>query len=306
MEKLLEFNDNPPIKTYNHHAFGTGIITSVKDGINWIYNNYIQISYYPEESFTTFDYHMDYIYCQPVFSHEYIGDDVIKSLGINVMDYILEAVMNGKYVIMCVNEYYIPNREAYMSYSYNHNIMLYGYDEKTRMFNTAGYDEEGHFSFQQIDKKLIKKAGPNKIILLKLREDYDFTLNPEWIRYQLDAYYGRGKQFPVGCYPKEDKLLGLLAIDRLYEDISDKLETLEQIDVRPLVLLAEHGRIMCDRIEAVKYSGVISDAEEVYWNKESERRELILKRTYMYNIRLDENSANKLKELMTDKISIEF
>lgn len=65
--KILEINTNPPVTTYNHHAFGTGIITTVWWGMNWVFNNYILLGFYPDEGPLTFDFYMDYIYCQPVF-----------------------------------------------------------------------------------------------------------------------------------------------------------------------------------------------------------------------------------------------
>ena len=44
-EIILDFNERPPVTTYNHHAFGTGIISSYEIGMNWINDNYIDLSY---------------------------------------------------------------------------------------------------------------------------------------------------------------------------------------------------------------------------------------------------------------------
>lgn len=59
--KILQLNTEPPVSVYNHHAFGTGIITTAPWGMNWIYNNYIMLGFYPDEGALTFDFYMDYI-----------------------------------------------------------------------------------------------------------------------------------------------------------------------------------------------------------------------------------------------------
>lgn len=76
--KILELNTKPPVSVYNHHAFGTGIITTAPWGMNWIYNNYIMLGFYPDEGALTFDFYMDYIYCQPVFNREFLSNSIVK------------------------------------------------------------------------------------------------------------------------------------------------------------------------------------------------------------------------------------
>ena len=295
MQVTLEFNTNPPVNTYNHHAFGTGIITTVPGGMNWLYNNYIQLVYYPEYGKFSFDFYMDYIYCQPVFDREHIHDETVKALGIDVMDYITEGILSGKYVIMCVNEYYIPDREAYRTYSFRHNLLIYGYDDRRKVYKTAGYNAAGHFDVQEIDRKTIKKASPDNITLLKFRDNYDFSLKPEWIRYQMDAYYGKKEQPPAGAYTADGRYVGEEAVRLMCLDMFEGLDNLEMVDVRPFTLLAEHGRLMYDRIQVIKEYDCTSTEEEEYWRDERDRRELLLKRIYMYNVRLDERSAEKVR-----------
>lgn len=302
----LDLNSNPPVKTYNHHAFGTGIITTTPEGMNYIYNNYIQLVYYPKAGKFSFEFYMDYIYCHPVFDRESITQETFDAMGMDAMSYITNAILAGKYVVMCVNEYYIPDREAYLSYSFMHNILIYGYDEKKKVFLTAGYNADGHFATQALDRKIIKKASPKYIILLRRRDDYDYVLKPEWIRYQIDAYYGKREQPPLGAYTAPGRYIGEEAISLMMRDMSAALDDLSLLDVRPFTLLEEHGRLMLERVRILCETGFSSDAEVAYWEQEYDRRKILLKRIYMYNVRCDEKSANKVRERMEEKIEREF
>lgn len=297
---MLPFNEYPPIKTYNHHAFGTGIITSVPEGKNWIYNNYIQLAYYPRYGKFSFDFFMDYIYCQPVFDREHIHDGTMCELKYDVINTVINALNNEKYVEVCVNEFYIPEREAYKTYPFRHNILLYGYDEKKKEFYTAGYKEDGHFGIQNLSAKILKKASPSGITFLGFRKEYDFSLKPRWIRYQLDAYYGKGEQPPVGAYEKEGLYLGIEAVVALFDDLKIRLQKAELIDIRPISVLVEHGRLMLERVRLLSEFRCAIDGELDYWKRECEKREVLLKRIYMYNISPNEKSALKVKKLLEE------
>lgn len=202
---ILDLNVSPPIKTYNHHAFGTGIITTIDEGMNWIYNNYIQLSYYPKDGPLTFDFYMDYIYCQPVFDREALSDELLESIRWEPIKLFTKAISQNKYVVCCVDEYYIPNREAYRQYHFIHNLIIYGYDDVEKIFYVAGYDEEGKYASQKVTYKEIKQASPSKISMLGFRKDLDYELAIGYIDRQIRQYNGEAPLDPVGSYPKEGR-----------------------------------------------------------------------------------------------------
>ncbi len=300
----LPIDINPPVKTYNHHAFGLGILLTDSESIKWIFNNYILLSYYPEGGLLTFDFYMDYIYCQPVFEREHIDDDMLSKCKIDIVKMIQIALDTGRYVIMCVNELFIPNTEAYHNYNFRHNIMVYGYDKKKKTFLIMGYDENSKSASWEVGFKDIKAAAPDQITFLRPHNSYDFSVNPTRIIDQTAMFYGKKELEPVGSYPSKGRYVGIAAIKKLFEDVAEIVHEGEPVDVRPFSLIKEHSELMSLRynylcsIKAIKTDLKLLDE----LNKASEA---LKNRVMLYNVRMSDNDAQKLIEAMAYFMEVE-
>ena len=273
-EIILDFNERPPVTTYNHHAFGTGIISSYESGMNWIYDNYIDLSYYPANGPLTFEFYMDYIYCQPVFDRENISDDMLSVMKYNITELIENAIRHGKYFICCVDEYYIPDREASGLYHFNHNLLIYGMDSSRKIWYTAGYNESGKFGTQELPYKTVKAASPNMINILTLRKDTRYKLHDTHIDNMINQYNKVVPAERLGAFPEEGQLTGMEAVDRLLDDICDMANEKEPVDMRPVNLLYEHRRLMTLREpDNERYAAMLSQAD------------ILKKRIMIYNMR---------------------
>ena len=298
MSKLiLPINTIPPIKIYNHHAFGTGIVTTIPEGMNWIYNNYILISYYPDEGPLTFDYYMDYIYCQPVFDRESISDELLAVMKWDAVKLFVEAIKQNKYVITCVDEFYIPQREAYENFHFIHNIIIYGFDTDEKRFYTAGYDEHGKYTAQTITYKELQRSKPRKITFLRFRSDLDYEIEPEYIKQQFFQYNGTVKLNPVGSYPREGRLVGVDAVNGLMDYIKLSIDAHTAIDIRPVQLLYEHRTIMKQRIEKLIAMGSFSDDILSEYIDQAKQCDILCKRVMLYNVRQSGKDAEAVTEL---------
>lgn len=297
-EIILNFNSKPPVMSYNHHAFGTGIITTAKSGINWIYNNYINMSYYSEQGPLAFEFYMDYIYCQPVFERENISDSILRNLKYDCIDLIEAALRQGKYFICCVDEYYIPEREAYGRYHFNHNLLIYGVNTTRKEFYTAGYNESGLFATQKISFKAIKNASINMINLLTLREDEPYKLFPHYIQHQILQYNKEYPLDPVGSFSEGGRLVGVDAVDRMLEDICLMAMDGEPVDVRPVCLLFEQRKLMTDRVRELIQQGYdiedVSDCTDMMLHQV----EVLKKRILIYNMRCTDKDVLALKDIV--------
>ncbi len=288
---ILPVNKNPPVKTYHHHAFGLGILTTNPEAMNWVYDNYILLSYYPKGGILTFDFYMDYIYCQPVFEREYLSDEMLKASKVNVMKYIHNALEREYYVVACVNEFYIPDREAYKTFSFQHNILIYGYDNHKKIFYTMGYNEKGKYTDGQVTYSEMKTANPNRIELLKIREGFEYKIHEENVVRQLKEFYGIQDITPVGSYPEEGRLVGMDALIGLKEYIHECIHKGDSIDIRPLSILQQHSKLMLARIK--KCNAIDVKVVEIYTEIDKYTEGIYLK-TLMYNIRISEKIGNEI------------
>ncbi len=295
---VLDINKKPPVKTYNHHAFGTGIITSIEQGKNWMYNNYIQLSFYPKDGPLTFDFYMDYIYNQPVFDMEYFSEETSKMLKWNPVKLFVNALDRDRYVECCVDEYFIPEREAYMRYHFRHNILIYGYDDCKKEFYTIGYDDTGKYCEHIVAFKQMVKAKPIYIHLLKLRKELDYELDVNYIEHQIKQYNDEIPIEPVGSYPKDGRYVGVNAVNALCDYICDCVSNEEAIDIRPISVLMEHRRLMLERYQTI---GLKIDNKQVIQEikKQVEECEKLRNRVMMYNSRQSDKDATAILELQS-------
>ena len=296
-ECVLALNEIPPIKTYNHHAFGTGIITTTDKGMNWIYNNYIQLSYYPQEGPLTFDFYMDYIYCQPAFDREALSDELMNFIKWDPIKLFVAAIKQQKYVICCVDEYYIPNREAYRQYHFKHNMIIHGFDDVAKIFYVAGYDESGKYTLQTITYKELKQASPSKVNILGFRKGLDYELVVPYIDRQIKQYNGDVLLDPVGSYPKEGRLVGVQAVNAMLEDVCNAIKEGEPVDVRPISILMEHRQLMYKRLQELASLNIISQEVRDAFVEQVQNCERFRNRVFLYNVRQDEKDLGSLMEL---------
>ncbi len=295
--KILEINTNPPVTTYNHHAFGTGIITTVWWGMNWVYNNYILLGFYPDEGPLTFDFYMDYIYCQPVFEREYLSDSIMAYVSEKPERIAKEQLEAGKYLECCVDEYFIPGREPYRTYHFQHNILLYGYDDGKKVFYTAGYDETGKYTTGMVTYKEFRDSGPNYLNILRLRSDLDFEIYPEYIQRQIMQYNGEAPLEPVGSYPAKGRKTGTDAVNALMGYIRECVLQGLPTDQRPVSILFNHRKLMNDRMKCLNEKGM---AEKYAVDEASEQMklcEMLKNRQLIYNIRGNDRDRSALLEL---------
>ncbi len=297
MDKIvLKMNNNPPIKTYNHHGFGTGIITS-NGSMDWMYNNYIQLSYYPEEGPLTFDFYMNYIYYQPIFDVEHYAEDTMRLIKWNPLKFFRTAIKFNKYVECCVDEFYIPRREAYMRYHFIHNILIYGFDDVMKAFNTIGYDDNGKFSEQMVSYKQLLRAKPSKIHLLKYREEVNDELAVDYIAHQCKQYNGDICIEPVGAYPAKGRMIGVKAVNSVMDYIYNAVVHNEEVDIRPISILLEHRKLMLERLDKLSELNYVSKDNVIIFSKEVDKCEKLRNRVLLYNVRQSETDANALMEL---------
>lgn len=187
MEKILPLSFNSKIIHFNNYAVSFGILKA--NGINYdniIIKYFLLPKWLPHKKRLSFGAPYSHLWTHfessMIWTH--IGDK-------NFINKIIEAINNGYYIYLTVNEYYIPDRNNYFFSNCVHDIYIYGYDMNKNAFLCAGFNEKQSFSTQYIKFNRIKKAFFRKVqnfcfIVFKLKNEIaEIDINTDFIISQL-------------------------------------------------------------------------------------------------------------------------
>lgn len=176
MKKILPINEQPDFREVHTSAYMLSILkTSNAFSNKWLLKNCIPIFFAEKFSHTiSYAYHPLWFlkFFNSRISFYYYRKDIIGKI---------KKYIDAKYyVILCVNERYIPYRDAYNNKDFYHDILIYGYDDSDRMFYTIAYDDTGkycshEYSFNQIE--MAHRTHPDrfyKFYALKVNLNYNF------------------------------------------------------------------------------------------------------------------------------------
>ncbi|BCJ95338.1 hypothetical protein acsn021_29070 [Anaerocolumna cellulosilytica] len=265
MKVSLNFNPAVPIKVYQHHAYTLGILLNSEKEYMWLYNNYIQLAFTKSLGWDSFNFYMDYITHQPVFTREHLSDSLLKSNHIKALDYIFNALNEGKYVLACVDEFYIPNRRAYQKFNYVHDILIYGYDDELMEFEVAGYDDRMNYSITKVPYKNMELSKPQYIDILSVNSKYPFEMNIKSILLQLKQYINEIDNLLLGDMYRSDRTYGIEACLDILDMYKEEFRLNHLCDIRPIYLLVEHKECMYKRIELINKIYNIKPEEDYYY-----------------------------------------
>lgn len=176
MKKILPIDEHPEFKEVHTSAYILSILKA--SGLfskKWLLKNCIPIFFAKKFSHTlSYAYHpfWFFVFFKSCISLYYYKKDIIKRIK--------QYIDLNYYIILCVNERYIPYRKAYKNRDYYHDILIYGYDEKNESFYTIAYDDAGKYCTHTISFNQIEMAYRNhpdrfyRFYALKVNKNYDF------------------------------------------------------------------------------------------------------------------------------------
>jgi hypothetical protein len=287
---------------------------------NWVYSNYIQVmlnngwvdnpdnislDYYvaPQKNYNYYTVHnlLDFKYENPKLILNYVSD---------IIDYIVYQINYKYYVEILLNEKYIPNRNAYNKYDYNHTNLIYGYDEDKKILYIMGFNKLGKPELSEISYDIFNVAYNTSytyanIYMLKYVPDFSmYKLNTHEIISSIDEYiHGCNTSIRFGnLFMPLNNTFGLQVYDELMKN--DRNIDIFIHDVRISYLLFEHKKIMRDRISYLAKRGLINldHSTDILCLMENiySKSELITNLVIKYSINHDENIKNRITILMND------
>ncbi len=310
MEKILSINFKPFFTGYASHANFDAIMSSTAQYKEWLFSNYIQLM--SKKNFEVphdvpLDFFIDikrdncYYLNNPYLYVQCIKKELVNTICKDIVEFIIEAIDHDMYVDICLNEYYIPVKNAYKRCCRPHNNMIYGYNKNKKCFYVVGYIQHNANSFMgtygafRISFDVLSQAYKNcpyvdwfKSIYLYSVESHGGTL--EKYRFNLEAvirsledylYSRNSLSNYYNIVPKTDRFSFGLDV---YRDLLNNWDRgyYHMDDIRPLELLVEHKKCMVNRIVYLYSERYISKEDyEILYMKSYEILKYALKARYI-------------------------
>ena len=242
--------------------------------------------------------------------HNIIRNDYVKTWGMSIVDSIKHSIDNGGYIYAVVNEFYIPHRKAYMKSNYEHDILVYGYDEDK--FYVLGYDENVHYSATEVSFNEFENAFNNvstlqytiffthaKYYKCKFDQELNLRLINDYIESKNTSF-----MYPFITESRRDSKLGQNAVIAMLEYSKNAFNNGEKLNIRFFDTYLEHKNLMKMRLkllsEQLSYSNLYDEYEYIY-DEATAIKNLVIKMNITKNI----SDFDKLESLVNDNLNKE-
>lgn len=297
---ILLFDLNVEMRMYHNKAFPLGIIkANIKNYDLWLCNKLINCVNWSSGSFDSFE---EDIWSQKeglTFSQNiYFAPPSILYEGINIIELNKSMLRSGSYVLGAYNEYHIPRKRDYNSTNFNHDYILFGFDDNDCTFKSAAYLEDMSYSLFDIkyehylngviDNK-IKKTYVN---YYKIDNTFIPKIDIQFIRQNLENYLSSGRN--LNCVSSKE----VYGID-VWIELAKYVESAGNIlDFRFGRACMEHHGLMLKRIQTLLKNQYIAN-ETI----KKEYADIYYKTKIVHNLFIKYN-ISKERELLKRIISL--
>ena len=272
--------------TYLHRSLPMCIILSNENYKGWYYTNFVQIM---SNTLDNGDVELNYI--TPRDGYIEIAENVCLGYPMlqyedEFVSYVIKCLNRGYYLVVHIDEFYIPDKWAYEETHFVHASLIYGYNQEKRELYGIGFDEdmtfrEITFDFDMFNDayesgkknykedafwcewsavQLIKPKSPNVPFRFDLKrfvdelDDYMTSRRDEYKLYSFD-------------YPMDRMRCGVCVYDQVIEKLEELKTGVVHIDYRAIHLIAEHKKGLLERFEYIKEFYNVSDSYEFLLTK---------------------------------------
>lgn len=303
----------------SEYAIGVVIENSKNQFYDWFFSNYIQIhcdNQFSNNSGVPIDFHFAIekyhwaYYFNYFMDYDNIKRDIIKNMGIDFVEYVKENIRSRGYVEVRLNEFYIEDRAAYQKYPFEHDNVIYGFDDEEEKFYILGYACDNIVRCSTVPYQAISDSFydcdscNHNVAVLRYNVDYvTYDLNIKLIIRLLKEYLdgvNSGLHMENLTVTKRNRSFGIKVYDVILNS-EENFNTL-LIDIRILHLIYEHKKCMLDRVKFLVCRGVIEeDAEFIeefnaLYDMSLRARNVCLKNI----IKASEKNCNKIKTILLE------
>ncbi|WP_239616498.1 hypothetical protein [Cohnella mopanensis] len=304
----------PEIVSYPHISYAMSVLSLDPEGVDWVFSNYVQLCMLDHGSTVEMRYFVpnaDLFHFPGLFGTQHVSRDWILHYCPSFSDFVRFSIDREFYVWTFVDEYYIPGTRSYRNQSFEHAIMIYGYDDEHREFHISGYLENQRYmqstiAYDSVEQAFTEMRVPslhyaNNTHLLK-RSPNAYEFKTHWIMEQLSDY-GGAKPSDVRLEVFEERkdcpyYWGIGVIDGLQEKLSQQLRGETFVDHRPFFILLEHKKTMNKRLAYMTDKGYFqfSDSVRAGYKDIESKAQTILNLELKYLITRDNRFLNQIVE----------
>ncbi|MEN8908190.1 MAG: hypothetical protein ABF289_19725 [Clostridiales bacterium] len=331
----------PIVNGYRYYAKVFSIIFNKKNCFEWISNNFLTLEFPRLETLETHYFGMclftmsrNYYEECPYIDKSIINQDLVNLKWENICDFLRDVIDMNYYIELDLDTYYVSHAtKFYKNIHYSRPTFIYGFNNKTEIFNIAGYYYHSKYSFEELSYENILKAYDSKhsleikgikaddiITLYKLKDNnsyrFDKALFVKRIKEYLNSYNFRNDvcnpsdqatfqycEYGFKAYEFLKKLLDLgerkIPLKRAFSNL---FQSIINIDIRSFYCLWEHKKLMLLILKYVKekeYINIDKDSIEKY-DKVEKKSNLIINLIIKYNITQEKYLIEKCKNILDE------
>ncbi|AZK48532.1 hypothetical protein [Paenibacillus lentus] len=261
----------PPIIGYQYLAYPLCTLFTRQETLPWFYSNFIHLycyshldDDYASSSLPLSFYGEDFVQCPWLITQKLERESILSSPE-GIIDFLIRNINLGYTISLNVDEFYIPQRRVYRQIHYAHDVLIYGYDDQSRMFLILGYDQEMQFRrtlvpFHELEQGIEQLPNTERfeehIFLYKINPSGSYTLDATVIKQALEDYLS-GRNISL-CHRATSGMLEAAFGTEVYQAIADNLPILvRKRDIRPIHILLEHKKTMSLRLDYLCNQGIL-------------------------------------------------
>lgn len=257
---------------YQFYAFPLAILEGRAEARDWVLSNYIQTAFDPApDSPVPFCFYVDDFTRSPWIETQRLTRQFCRSRGDRVDDLLRDAVRDGWYVYLTVNERYIPDRRAYLDeVDYPHDLLVHGFDDDSDTFAVLGYDQDQMFRSTSSPQESLLTAFESMgegdfhdtgIVFYRYDGTGRYELDPAFVADSIEEYLvgANTSRHDQASRPALDRAWGTQGYALLARHLEARADGLEPYSILNVQVLWEHKRLMVARAERCGELGAAVD-----------------------------------------------
>ncbi|MGG4551440.1 BtrH N-terminal domain-containing protein [Paenibacillus humicus] len=316
--KILPIHDDPFITNYNVYGAIFSIIGS-DNFFPWLYTNFIGVAVNNYDDTLYFTDHFSLLEygnqssCPGIRIEKPTNKEIVHMYHEeSIVDVVIKAIDNDKYVWLYLDRYYIPESDDYQKKHNDHSLLVYGYDEQNQFFYIADNLVNGKFMTSKCSFELFEKAWISEVchhyrrfFLYIIKQDGTYILDKNILVQGIIDYLDSNKitqgvfwdQKPVdGPHSYVQDQSYWIFGQEIYSYLNDLIYENHYIDIRLFHLLWEHKKCMQGRISFFESDNDKELSEKYRWveNHSKVMRNMVIK----YNLTRDKSILKTISEGM--------
>ncbi len=283
--KELKIEIQRNINTYLNYSLPLCAILADKRKYSWLFEHFIELYTLSNENNSFWvDFLEDRDFYKDVADYEIIDANIMKNEK-SIIDFIKEKINGGYYLIIQLDEFYLPNKRAFGQNHKIHQIMIHGFNDIGKTVKTISFNNKLDFTTQEYKYSVISDAYNNGKLFYNDKYPWEKKENVEIIKpidsynitqRNLNAILNGIKKYISGegdynkIRPFNIEVFGKKACfnTKVLRDIQSHLKCGEKnnacVDYRYIHLLFEHKLLMLHRLNYIaKHCNTNSELEEL-------------------------------------------